>query len=92
MSVFDPVWTCVYVLATSDTVRRSRTQASGKHRRGHNRRITAPTHGIASVHTLGKGYTDDKQSPASRCPFDLKDALRSSIAIRLPIPDADGIV
>ena len=51
--------------------------------------ITGTTHGIASVHALGKGYTDDGKAGIA-VSFDLK-TLKVLKQIKAE-PDADGIV
>jgi YVTN family beta-propeller protein len=51
--------------------------------------ITGATHGIASVHTLGKGYTDDSKAGIA-VSFDLK-TLKVIKQIKAE-PGADGIV
>jgi YVTN family beta-propeller protein len=51
--------------------------------------ITGATHGIASVHALGKGYTDDGKAGMA-VSFDLK-TLKVVKRIKAE-PDADGIV
>jgi YVTN family beta-propeller protein len=51
--------------------------------------ITGTTHGIASVHALGKGYTDDGKAGIA-ISFDLK-TLKIVNRIKAE-PDADGIV
>jgi YVTN family beta-propeller protein len=51
--------------------------------------ITGATHGIASVHALGKGYTDDGKAGVA-VSFDLK-TLKVIKQIKTE-PDADGIV
>ncbi|MDE2134942.1 MAG: hypothetical protein KGJ49_10110 [Alphaproteobacteria bacterium] len=51
--------------------------------------ITGTTHGIASVHALGKGYTDDGKAGIA-VSFDLK-TLKIINSIKAE-PDADGIV
>lgn len=51
--------------------------------------ITGTTHGIASVHALGKGYTDDGKA-GTAVSFDLK-TLKVIKQIKAE-PDADGIV
>jgi YVTN family beta-propeller protein len=51
--------------------------------------ITGATHGIASVHALGKGYTDDGKAGIA-VSFDLK-TLKIIKQIKAE-PDADGIV
>ena len=51
--------------------------------------ITGATHGIASVHALGKGYTDDGKAGIA-VSFDLK-TLKVIKQIKAE-PDADGIV
>jgi YVTN family beta-propeller protein len=51
--------------------------------------ITGTTHGIASVHSLGKGYTDDGKAGIA-VSFDLK-TLKPINRIKAE-PDADGIV
>jgi len=56
---------------------------------GHIDGITGVTHGIASVHALGKGYTDDGNAGIA-VSFDLK-TLKAINHIAAE-PDADGIV
>jgi len=84
--VFDPVLDRVYV-SHSETVTVV-DAASGKVI-GHIDGITGTTHGIASVHALGKGYTDDSKAGIA-VSFDLK-TLKIVNRIKAE-PDADGIV
>jgi YVTN family beta-propeller protein len=84
--VFDPVLDRIYV-SHKDTVSvvdgRSGTVV------GHVEGITGTTHGIASVHAAGKGYTDDSDAGIA-VSFDLK-TLKVINRIKAE-PDADGIV
>ncbi len=84
--VFDPVLDRVYV-SHKETV----TVVDGASGTvvGHIDGIAGTTHGIAFVHTLGKGYTDDSDAGIA-VSFDLK-TLKVINRIKAE-PDADGIV
>jgi len=84
--VFDPVLDRVYV-SHKETV----TVVDGGNGTviGHVDGIAGTTHGIAFVHTLGKGYTDDSDAGIA-VSFDLK-TLKVINRIKAE-PDADGIV
>jgi YVTN family beta-propeller protein len=84
--VFDPVLNRVYV-SHKETV----TAVDGTNGTilGHIEGITGTTHGIASVHAQGKGYTDDSDAGIA-VSFDLK-TLKVINRIKAE-PDADGIV
>jgi YVTN family beta-propeller protein len=84
--VFDPVLDRVYV-SHKETV----TVVDGANGTmiGHVDGIAGTTHGIAFVHALGKGYTDDSDAGIA-VSFDLK-SLKVINRIKAE-PDADGIV
>ena len=84
--VFDPVLDRAYV-AHNDTV--TVVDATSGKITGHIDGITGTTHGIASVHAVGKGYTDDSKAGIA-VSFDLK-TLKIINRIKTE-PDADGIV
>ena len=84
--VFDPVLNRVYV-SHSQTV--TVVDATSGALVGQIDGITGTTHGIASVHALGKGYTDDGKAGIA-VSFDLK-TLKVINRIKAE-PDADGIV
>jgi YVTN family beta-propeller protein len=84
--VFDPVLDRAYV-AHNDTV--TVVDATSGKIVGHIDGITGTTHGIASVHALGKGYTDDGKAGIA-VSFDLK-TLKIINRIKTE-PDSDGIV
>lgn len=84
--VFDPVLSRVYV-AHADTV--IVVDAGDGHLIANIAGLSGVTHGVASVHALDKGYTDDSES-GSVFSFDLK-TLKVIHRIKAE-PDADGIV
>lgn len=84
--VFDPVLDRAYV-AHNDTV--TVVDAASGRIIGHIDGIAGTTHGIASVHALGKGYTDDSKAGIA-VSFDLK-TLKIINRIKAE-PDADGLV
>ena len=84
--VFDPVLNWVYV-SHSDKV--SVVDGTSGAIIGQVEGIAGSTHGIASVHALGKGYTDDGKAGIAVA-FDLK-TLKILKQIKAE-PDADGIV
>jgi YVTN family beta-propeller protein len=84
--VFDPVLNRVYV---SHGEKVTVIDAAGDTIIGQIDGITGTTHGIASVHALGKGYTDDGKAGIV-VSFDLK-TLKVINRIKAE-PDADGIV
>lgn len=84
--VFDPVSDRVYV-SHKETV--SVVDGGSGALVGHIDGIAGTTHGIAFVHALGKGYTDDSDAGIA-VSFDLK-TLKVIARIKAE-PDADGIV
>lgn len=84
--VFDPKMNRVYV-AHKETV--SVVDGTSGAILGRIDGIAGTTHGIASVHVLGKGYTDDGDAGIA-VSFDLK-TLKVINRIKIE-PDADGIV
>jgi len=84
--VFDPVLNRVYV-SHKETV--TVVDGTSGALLGHIDGIAGTTHGIASVHAEGKGYTDDSDAGIA-VSFDLK-TLKVINRIKAE-PDADGIV
>ncbi|MGA7710934.1 MAG: YncE family protein [Rhizomicrobium sp.] len=84
--VFDPVLNRVYV---SHSEKVTVVDATSGAMIGQIEGITGSTHGIASVHALGKVYTDDGKAGIAVA-FDLK-TLKILKQIKAE-PDADGIV
>lgn len=84
--VFDPILNRVYV-THGQTV--TVVDASSGTLIGHIEGITGSTHGIASVHELGKGYTTDSEAGIA-ISFDL-NTLKIIHRIKAE-PDADGIL
>jgi YVTN family beta-propeller protein len=84
--VFDPVLNRAYV-THGETV--TVVDASSGALIGNIEGLTGSTHGVASVHELGKGYTTDSEA-GTAISFDLK-TLKIIHRIKAE-PDADGII